>query len=326
MRTRLTLREKLGLDDLRARTADARLALFGDPHLPKSRFSWSSLRQLMPLTGAQLWFGRNPYGRRTMIMNLFNHTPTPVEAGWSVEITQVRDFRGGNLTYDSHNGTDFAVPPGTLVAAAAAGRVVRIVNEYNRGGLKVVLDHGAGLVTSSNHLGRALVRVGDVVRRGEPIALSGYSGLDGLVTFPFGIPHVHYNVWLGGVAVDPFARPGEVALWLDGEDPRPRPRAEDEPVPANDWSETAIRDGIAACKDSAIRASLEAEDDLDRRGCALVFQYVTYPTRFTARPAPYAAPAVRAPRLALPFLPEEIDGVAFPSRTRRTSERTAAGR
>jgi hypothetical protein len=52
----------------------------------------------------------------------------------------VRDFRGGTLTYDSHNGTDFAVPPGTIVVAAAPGRVLRASSEFNRGGLKVFVD------------------------------------------------------------------------------------------------------------------------------------------------------------------------------------------
>ena len=56
---------------------------------------------------------------------------------------------------------------------------------------------------------RALVRPGDRVGRGETIAISGYSGLDGVVTFPWGTPHVHFNVWLDGLYVDPFAAPGE---------------------------------------------------------------------------------------------------------------------
>ncbi len=76
--------------------------------------------------------------------NLFNRTPTPLEDGWSVRKTQVTDFRGGTLTYDSHNGTDFAVPVGTVVVAPAPGKVLRISSEFNRGGLKVFLDHGRG--------------------------------------------------------------------------------------------------------------------------------------------------------------------------------------
>ena len=83
------------------------------------------------------------------------------------------DFRGRDLTYDSHNGTDFAVPVGTKVLAAAGGEVVRIVSEFNRGGLKIFIDHGGGLMTTSAHLARPLVKVGQIVARGEAIALSG---------------------------------------------------------------------------------------------------------------------------------------------------------
>jgi murein DD-endopeptidase len=151
------------------------------------------------------WLGRRRADRRVPIYNLFNRTPTPIADGWSVRKTQVRDFRGGTLTYDSHNGTDFAVPPGTIVVAAAPGRVLRVSSEFNRGGLKVFVDHGRGLVTTSNHLGRALVRDGDLVRRGQPIALSGASGIDMFLMFPWNVPHVHFNVWLNGEPVDPFA-------------------------------------------------------------------------------------------------------------------------
>ena len=70
--------------------------------------------------------------------------------------TQVADFRGRDLTYDSHNGTDFAIPVGTRVLTAAAGRVVRQVSEFNRGGLKLFVDHGQGLMTCYAHLARPL--------------------------------------------------------------------------------------------------------------------------------------------------------------------------
>src|SRR6185369_4667667 len=139
---------------------------------------------------------------------------------------------GGTLTYDSHNGTDFVLPVGTVIVAPAPGKVLRVSSEFNRGGLKVFIDHGRGLATTSNHLARALVREGQTVRRGEPIALSGYSGIDSLIAFPFSAPHLHFNVWLDGAYVDPFAveetptpppqapaLPGETPLWKDGNDP-----------------------------------------------------------------------------------------------------------
>ena len=59
------------------------------------------------------------------------------------------------------------------------------------------------------------------MRRAQPVAISGYSGLDGFTTFPFGAPHVHFNVWLDGEYVDPFAITGETALWCNGNWPTP---------------------------------------------------------------------------------------------------------
>ena len=47
------------------------------------------------------------------------------------------------------------------------------------------------------------------------------NGIDGLTTFPFGAPHVHFNVWLDGEYVDPFAAPGETSLWRAGNWPVP---------------------------------------------------------------------------------------------------------
>ena len=75
------------------------------------------------------------------------------------------------MTYDIHNGTDFATPVGTRVVAGAPGVVRRVSSEFHRGGLKVFIDHGGGLVTGANHLSRALVRVGERVSRGQLVAL-----------------------------------------------------------------------------------------------------------------------------------------------------------
>lgn len=195
----------MGLLPFSERMRQARIALQGDADVPKSRFDPSSLRLLSPRLALPLWLGYDAVPRKVVITNLFNHTQTPVALGWSVRRTQVRDFRGKRQTYDSHNGTDFCIARGTPVLAGASGHVVRVVSEFHRGGLKVAIDHGGGLITSSAHLARALVREGQAVKRGEVIAISGYSGLDSLVSFPWGIPHIHYNVWLDGQPIDPFA-------------------------------------------------------------------------------------------------------------------------
>ncbi|MCA9515818.1 MAG: M23 family metallopeptidase [Myxococcales bacterium] len=329
--TRLPLADVLGLRPLGPTLAQAALVFRGDPHLPPSRFGTSSLNLFTPRLAVRTWLGQRVAGRTLVVTNLYNHAPTPIAEGWSVRVTHVRDFRGGQLTYDTHNGVDFACPPGTVTVAAAPGRVVAIRREFDRGGLKVYLDHGDGLMTSHHHLAKALVAVGDEVARGEPVALTGYSGLDAVTTFPWVAPHVHYNTYLGGVLVDPFAAAaGEAALWRGGNDPRPTPAgpADRAHTPVA-WDPARVEAVLASLRDPARRAAIAAIPDLDRRAVELVIEACTYPTRFGRKDAAAElfpeAPA-RAPRLDLPFTAEDYDGVGFADALgyRRARERAAA--
>lgn len=311
MTKRITIRETFGLSPLPLRAKEAWMALRGDPSVPPSRFGVSSLKIFKPRLSIKTWLGWRPRDRRIPILNLFNHTQTPLEEGWSVRKTQVRDFRGGTLTYDSHNGTDFTIPVGTVVVAAAGGRVLRVSSEFNRGGLKVFIDHGRGLVTTSNHLARALVEPGDRVERGTPIALSGYSGLDGLAAFPWSAPHVHFNVWLNGDYVDPFALPGEIPLWRSGNDPAPFDGAEHGPEEPTAWDPALVDAAVAACVEPEVRAALEGEEDLGFRAMNVMFQRNYYPTRFSSRPPLYETEHTREPWLDLPFRAEDYEGISF---------------
>jgi len=303
-------RETLGLTGDAPR--QAWLALRGDPSLPASRFGLSSTRMFTPRLAASTWLGRKHLGRTLPICNLVNRTPTPPEDGWSVRVTQVRDFRGGSLTYDSHNGTDFAIPPGTAVVAAAPGRVVAIRSEYNRGGLKLYVEHGDGLLTTYNHLARAVARVGDDVARGQTIALSGYSGLDALAAFFTVAPHVHFNVALGGVLTDPFAARDEDSLWRGGDNrPQPTEAVESgfEPTRFSEGDINALLDELA----EEHRARFLAIDDLYLRGWQLVIESTIYPTRF-GEPAVAKRlfdDATRSERLTLPFSKDDYDSVVF---------------
>lgn len=313
---RLSIAETFGLSPWRSRLREAVLAFRGDPTTPKTRFDHTSLRQLVRVPGWRIWAGARLHGRLVPITNLFNHEQTPPEDGWSVRVTRVRDFRGGALTYDSHNGTDLATPIGTPVVAAAPGVVLRISRELNRGGLKIFIDHGAGVITTSNHLGRALVGVGERVRRGQVIALSAYSGLDGVATFPWGIPHVHFNVWLDGVPVDPFGRPGETPLWRSGNAPSPftgtADEARQEPFEPTPWDDDATERAYEACTSPASRLDIDAVDAPSQRAMAVLFHQNYYPTRFRERTSLYAVRHDRRPLLDLPFLAADYDGVLFP--------------
>jgi murein DD-endopeptidase MepM/ murein hydrolase activator NlpD len=270
----------------------------------------SALRQLHPRISPLLWLGRAYIERTLLISNLYNHRQTPIEAGWSVKKTQVEDFRGGTLTYDSHNGTDFAIPVGTAVVAPAPGRVIRVVNEYNRGGLKVFIDHGGGLITNCAHLARAEVTAGDELRRGAPIGRSGYSGLDGLITFPFGIPHVHFNVWLNGLPIDPFGRRDEPSLWR-AHRPLPAPDQDLSVAPASDWDPAGVEVLVRSCKTPSARRELEAIEGLEPRAAAAVIGRNYYPTRFDQEVAVYRSVHPRRPLLDAPFRAEDFDAVEF---------------
>lgn len=313
MHAPLTIAEIFGLTPARQRLAETLFMLRGNPYTPPSRFGLSSLKILTPRLSIGLYLGRRRADRRIPLLNLFNHTQTPIEQGWSVRVTQVRDYRGGRNTYDSHNGTDFAVPPGTEVVAAAPGVVLRVSSEFHRGGLKVFIDHGHGVVTASNHLGRALVRPGERVARGQPVALSGYSGVDGVAAFPFTAPHVHYNVYLDGRNVDPFSAGDEASLWRRPNDPVPfrpeEPCALDAAFAPTAWDHEAVSRAIAACRDPALRAELAAEPDPDRRAMDTLFHLAYFPTRFEGAHPLYPERHPRQPLLDLPFRAEEFAGV-----------------
>lgn len=95
-----------------------------------------------------------------------------------------------------HFGMDFAAKEGTSIFASADGRVVFAGWTYDDGHM-VILAHGGGYSTTYKH-NRALLKAqGDVVRRGESIALLGNSGKTS-----YG-PHLHFEMWKDGVPQNP---------------------------------------------------------------------------------------------------------------------------
>ncbi len=311
-----SLVEAWGVTPLRKALRETRVAIRGAEGVPPSKADLSSLGLLSPKLGIPLWLGRAPVPRKVILTNLFNHTQTPIAEGWSTRRTQVRDFRGRTQTYDSHNGTDLCIPVGTVVVAPAAGRVARVGREFNRGGLKIAIDHGDGLITCAVHLARSLVREGDELALGQPYAVSGYSGLDGFSTFPWGIPHVHFNVWLDGVPVDPFAHEGAPSLWVGGQ-PAPVPSAPpDGEVPPPTGYDAAQLDAlVGACSVAEVRARLGAVRPLWQRGAHVVWERNYYPTRFPLDDArvraAHSEAHARRERLYMPFRAADFDGVVF---------------
>jgi murein DD-endopeptidase MepM/ murein hydrolase activator NlpD len=95
-----------------------------------------------------------------------------------------------------HQALDIASPAGSKVMASAAGTVTWSGWKDNGGGLVIDIDHGNGIVTVYNHLGSLAVTVGTKVTAGERI---GAVGCTGVCTGP----HVHFEVIVNGVLVNP---------------------------------------------------------------------------------------------------------------------------
>ncbi len=94
-----------------------------------------------------------------------------------------------------HHGVDIDAPAGAAVKAAAGGKVVRSGYEPLFGNL-VVVDHGYGYRTLYAHLSERLVEEGAIVQKGD---LVGKVGATGRTTGP----HLHYEVHVNGLAVNP---------------------------------------------------------------------------------------------------------------------------
>jgi murein DD-endopeptidase MepM/ murein hydrolase activator NlpD len=74
-----------------------------------------------------------------------------------------------------HTGLDFPSPVGTEIHAAAGG-VVRTAEMHPEYGLMLEIDHGNGLMTRYGHTSKILVKVGDLVKRGQVVADVGTTG------------------------------------------------------------------------------------------------------------------------------------------------------
>ncbi|MEM9500634.1 MAG: M23 family metallopeptidase [Pseudomonadota bacterium] len=94
-----------------------------------------------------------------------------------------------------HNGVDLAAPTGTPVYATADG-VIERADWFSSYGLYISIDHGADLETRYAHLSKLAVAAGERVRKGD---LIGYVGSTGRSTGP----HLHYEVRVSGLAVNP---------------------------------------------------------------------------------------------------------------------------
>lgn len=94
-----------------------------------------------------------------------------------------------------HKGLDIANRQGTPVIATADG-IVSYTGYKGLLGKTLVIDHGHGMMTRYGHAHEILVETGDVVKRGDKIATIGSTGRSTG-------PHLHYEVLLNGIRVNP---------------------------------------------------------------------------------------------------------------------------
>jgi murein DD-endopeptidase MepM/ murein hydrolase activator NlpD len=121
-------------------------------------------------------------------------TGRPVSWGWqsSAYGSRIDPFSGERAW---HQGIDFAGREGSEIIAVASG-VVSFSGERAGYGTMVEIAHGDGLSTRYAHNQENLVAAGDVVRKGDAVALMGSSGRSTG-------PHVHFEVYKHGRPVDP---------------------------------------------------------------------------------------------------------------------------
>ncbi len=134
--------------------------------------------------------------------------PKIVERGTKIPPTYIKPISGGRLSSPfgkrsqptagastNHKGVDWATPTGTSVVASCGGTVARA--GWGSGyGYVVYINHEDGRQTRYAHLSKVLVKVGQTVKQGERIALSGNTGVSTG-------PHVHFEILIGGKQVDP---------------------------------------------------------------------------------------------------------------------------
>ncbi len=113
---------------------------------------------------------------------------------WSSRFGNRRSYNGSPYNY-YHTGLDIVGKIGADILAPAPGVVV-FAGPLTVRGNATVIDHGWGVYSAYLHQSEILVQVGERVETGQVIGRVGNSGrVEG--------PHLHWEVWVGGVAVDP---------------------------------------------------------------------------------------------------------------------------
>jgi murein DD-endopeptidase MepM/ murein hydrolase activator NlpD len=189
-------------------TSVKEMGIGGSP-LPDSSLAWSAtpikklksnVSERFQKIEAKMDRSRNSYLNLQLYMERLHgnlqHTPSvmPTEGFLSSPF----GFRTHPVTGETekmHLGIDLSAPKWTAIHATANGRVER-VSDSETLGRHVSIDHGNGIITRYGHMEKPFVKEGQMVSRFDVV---GYMGSTGRTTGS----HLHYEVWVNGVAVNP---------------------------------------------------------------------------------------------------------------------------
>jgi murein DD-endopeptidase MepM/ murein hydrolase activator NlpD len=144
-----------------------------------------------------------------------------LERAWSNQFERpcggtVSSYFGTHRAYNQgpytsyHGGVDLRGSTGTPVHAPARGTVV-LADELAVRGNALVLDHGWGVLTGYWHLSTIEVDVGQRVEQGDVVGRIGNTGLSTG-------SHLHWEMWIGGVNVNPLEWLNPIYPWPEGKD------------------------------------------------------------------------------------------------------------
>jgi len=124
------------------------------------------------------------------ILPISNKDLTRTASGWGLRVHPIYKI------IKFHYGMDFTAPTGIDVYVTGDGAVESVLSSKRGYGNHIIINHGYGYKTIYAHLDRFNVRPGQKVRRGDVIGFVGSTGMSLA-------PHLHYEVELNGIKVDP---------------------------------------------------------------------------------------------------------------------------
>ncbi|MEJ2488179.1 MAG: M23 family metallopeptidase [Anaerolineales bacterium] len=125
----------------------------------------------------------------------FFEKPTPYDIFINSYFGTRRSYNGSGFDY-FHTGLDFGGGTGTEIICPGNGRVV-FAGPLEIRGNATIIDHGWGIYTGYFHQSEIRVQVGDMVEEGQVIGIVGNTGRSTGA-------HLHWEVWAGGVQVEPY--------------------------------------------------------------------------------------------------------------------------